>query len=66
MGWKQYYLIHFFDLDAISLFVYLFLAVLGVCGCTGFSLVVASRSYSLGAVHGLLIATASLLAEHRL
>ena len=32
----------------------------------GFSLVVASRSYSLVAVHGLLIAMASPLAEHRL
>ena len=25
MGWKQYHLIHFFDLDAISLFIYLFI-----------------------------------------
>ena len=32
----------------------------------GFSLVVASRSYSLVAVHGLLVAMASPLAEHRL
>ena len=31
MGWKQYYLIHFFDLDAISLFVYLF--IFGCAGC---------------------------------
>ena len=30
-----------------------------------FVLVAASRGYSLGAVHGLLIAVASLVAEHR-
>ena len=32
----------------------------------GFSLVAESRGYSLAAVHGLLIAVASLVAEHRL
>ena len=31
---------------------YSFLAVPGLCGCVGLSLVVASRSYSLAAVHG--------------
>ena len=36
------------------------LAVLGLRHCTGFSLVVASRSYSLAAVLGLLIAWAAL------
>ena len=34
--------------------------------CAGFSLVVASRIYSLVAVRGLLIAVASLVAEHGL
>ena len=44
----------------------LFLTVLGLCCCTDFALVVASRGYSLVAVHGLLIVVASLVAEHRL
>ena len=43
-----------------------FLAVLGLCCCMGFSLVASSRSYSLVVVCGLLIAVASLVAEHRL
>ena len=38
-------------------FIYLILAALGLCSCVGFSLV---------AVHGLLIAVASLVAKHRL
>ena len=37
----------------------------GLCCCMGFSLVVASRGYSLVAGHGLLIAVASLV-EHGL
>ena len=41
----------------------LFLAVLGLCCCTGFSLVVASGGYSPVAVPGLLIVVASLVAE---
>ena len=40
-----------------------FLTVLGLHCCVGFSLVVASRGYSLAAVHGLVIAVASLV-EH--
>ena len=47
-------------------FVYLFLAVLGLHCSAGFSLVVASGGYSLVAVCGLLIAVASLIAEHGL
>ena len=43
----------------------LFLAVLFHC-CAGFSLVVASRAYSLVTVHRLLIAKASLAAEQGL
>ena len=50
------------------LFTYLilFLAVLGIHCCMGFSLVVKSRSYSLVVEHGLLIVVASLVAEHGL
>ena len=39
----------------IILFIYLFLAVLGLCCYKGFSLVAASSGYSLVAVHGLLL-----------
>ena len=46
-------------------FIYLFLAVLGVHSDTGFFLVVASGDHSIDAVHGLLLAVASLV-EHRL
>ena len=44
--------------------VILFLAVLGLHCCTGFSLVVARGGYSLMAMHGLLISVASLVAGH--
>ena len=47
-------------------FIYLFLAVLGLRFCVEFSLVAVSRCYLLIAVHGLLIAVASLVAEHGL
>ena len=43
----------------------LFLAVLGLHCCTGFSLVVVSRGYSLVAMHRLLIVVASLVVEHK-
>ena len=45
---------------------YLFLAVLSLGCCAGFSLVAVSGGYSLVAVCGLLIPVASLVAEHRL
>ena len=48
------------------LFVYLFLVVLGLSRCAGFSLVALSGGCSLFAVHGLLTALVSLAAEHRL
>ena len=48
------------------LIIIIILAALGLCCCTGFSPVAASRGYSLVAVPGLLIALASLVAEHRL
>ena len=41
------------------IFIHVFLAVLGLRCCWGFSLVVASRSYSLVAMHGILIEAAS-------
>ena len=40
--------------------------MVGLCGCTGFSLVGADGTSSLVEVRGLLIAVASLVAEHRL
>ena len=46
--------------------MYLFLTVLGLCCCLGFSLVVESRDYSVVAVPKLLIAVASLVAEYKL
>ena len=57
-----------FDKSIKKLFTYLilFLAVLGLHCCMGFSLVVKSRGYSLVVVHGLLIVRASLVAEHGL
>ena len=43
--------------------VYLFLVVLGLCCCSGFSLAVASRGYALVAVSRLIVAF--LVAENR-
>ena len=54
---------HFF---LLFLFIHLFLAMLGLHCYMGFSLVAASRGYSLDVVCWLLIAVASLVAEHRL
>ena len=42
-------------------FIYLILAVLGLCRCAGFSLVIASRGYSPVAVPRLLAVVASLV-----
>ena len=44
-------------------FMYLFLAVLGLCCCVGFSLIAASGGYSLAMVCGLLVLVASLVVE---
>ena len=49
-----------------NVFMHLFLVVLGLCFCMGFSLVAMSRGYSLLAVLGFLIAVVSLVAEHKL
>ena len=46
--------------------IHLFLAVLGLCCSTGFSLDAVSGGYSLVAVPELLIAVASSVVEHRL
>ena len=47
-------------------FMYLFVTVLGLCCCTGFSLLAVSGGCYLVAVCRLLIAMASLVVEHRL
>ena len=47
------------------LFIY-FLAALGLYCCSGFSPIMASDSYSLVAVQGLLFVVASLVSEHGL
>ena len=49
-----------------GMYLFLFLAVLRLHWCLGFSLVADSRGYSLAVVHRLLIAVASLVAEHGL
>ena len=52
-------------LFSLSLLIYLRLCWVFVAAL-GLSLLVASRGYSLVEVHGLLIAMASLVVEHRL
>ena len=47
-------------------FIYLFLAVLGLHCCAGFSLFVAIGSYSLVVVHRFLIVVAFLAVQHGL
>ena len=54
---------------ALNFYHFIYLVIFGWLGlhcCTGFSLVAPSRVYSLVAVHGPLIAMASLVAEHEL
>ena len=46
-----------------NVFIYLFLAMLGLCCCSGFSLVAASGGYSLVVAHGLLILVVPLAVE---
>ena len=48
--------------EPLILFIYLFLVVLSLCCCMGFSLVVASGDFSLVVVCGLLNVVASLVA----
>ena len=47
------------------MFINLFLAVLGLCCCIGFSRVVVSRGYFLVAMHKLLPDVDFLATEHR-
>jgi len=65
--WAMGLLSFFFNVGVcLYNFIYLFLAVLGLHCCGGFSLVAASESYSLVPVWRFLIVVASLVAEHRL
>jgi len=50
----------------VSSFIYLFLALLGLCCSMGFSLVVVSRDSFLVVVSSLLFAVASLFVKYRL
>ena len=54
----------FFSFLKITLFIFLFLAMLGLYCCAGFSLVVESGGYSLVAVQRLLTKVTSLVTEH--
>ena len=58
-GWPDMPLPH----GNVILFI---LAVLGLCRCVDFSLVAASGGCSPAVVHGILVALASLVAEHAL
>ena len=53
-------------LKSFKFFIYLYLTVLGLHCSTGFSLVVASKSFSLAVVQQLLIVLVFLGVEHRL
>ena len=60
------FLVHFDKLKILKKKKKLFMAVLGLRCSAGFSLVVLIRGYSLVSMCGLLIAVASLVAEHEL
>ena len=49
-----------------NFYLFLFLAVLRLCFCMGFSLAAVSRGYSPAAVHRLVTADPSLVARHGL
>ena len=63
---KQFLLNLILEREFIFNFIYLFLAVLGLHCCSGFSLVAASKGYSLVTMLEFLIVVAPLAAEHRL
>ena len=66
-GWKEGIAFFFFKVLSFQKKNYvLIFALLGVCCRVGFSLVAESRGHTLVAGHGLLIAMASLVAEHKL
>ena len=57
----------FFYKPFFNSFIYLFMAVLGLCCCCmGFYPVVASEGYSVVVVHGFLTAVASPVADRKL
>ena len=60
---KKNGLLSYFQVKKIFFFI---LAVLGLCCCSGFSLVVARGGYSPVVVQGLLIATPTFVAENGL
>ena len=55
-----------FSVPVHAIFFPVLLAVLNLCFCVSFPLVVLNRGYSLVVVHGLLIAVVSPVAEHGL
>ena len=55
-----------FHLQQHSFYIYSFLVLLGLCCRADFSLVAVSGGYPLFVMHGLVIAAASLVAEHGL
>ena len=63
--WSIFFSFFFNGWDETAFYFY-FLAVPGLCCCVGFSLVVASRGYTLVVVCGLLTAVASPIAEYGL
>ena len=58
------FILYFFN--KFIYFIYLFLAALGLCCCVRAFSSCSEQGLLLAVVHGLLIAVASLLAEHRL
>ena len=58
--------VFFFFFKVFKIFIYLFLAVLGLRCCSRAFSSCRERGLLLVVVHGLLIAVASLVAEHRL
>ena len=61
-----FYILCVFFFFLINLFIYLFLAELGLCCCARAFSSCVERGLLFVVVHGLLIAVASLVAEHGL
>ena len=64
--WASSFLNYYYFYLFICLFIYLLLAALGLCCCTWAFSSCGERGLLFVAVRGLLIAVASLVAEHRL
>ena len=62
--WSEYMFNELTDHSNVLSSSYLFLALMGLCCCVGFSLVVARGSYPLAMVCGPLTAVPSLVVEH--